>query len=117
MYARIKQVCVDKMDLCEEKEGLYESFGQKKKRSGRIAVPRCDKCLAVVQNIKDILTRKKGSKGYLRPKHVWQVLENICTQILYHHPPHFHMELQEACENLLEEHDEDIADVDSEMDS
>ena len=111
MYARIKQVCVDKMDLCEEKEGLYESFGQKKKRGGRIAVPRCDKCLAVVQNIKDILTRKKGSQGYLRPKHVWHVLENICTQILYHHPPHFHMELQEACENLLEEHDEDIADV------
>ena len=106
MYDKIRFACVERQDLCDPltPELARERYGAKR-------MGACDECLTVVRGVHDVLLRKKGSPGYLSRKHVWAALEDACTLVLAHHPPPHAARLQERCEQLMEEYDEDMADA------
>ena len=109
IYDKISYACAERMDLCDRptEADIEERYAAS---NGRMAP--CDECLTVVREVQDVLVRKKsGSRYYLSRKHVWAVLEDACTLVLAHHPPPHAARLQERCEQLMEEFDEDMADA------
>jgi hypothetical protein len=46
----------------------------------------CDSCILAVRDIYSVLRRTSGRKDYASKKHVWQVLDSICTEMEMRHP-------------------------------
>ena len=109
IYDKIRYACAERMDLCDAPtaEMIEERYGPAGTR-----MSACDECLTVVREVQDVLLRKKsGTRYYLSRKHVWATLEDACTLVLAHHPPPHAARLQERCEQLMEQFDEEMADA------
>lgn len=99
LYKRTKEVCVDKMNLCS---GDAPEIG---------VDDNCQICLGVVQDMQAVLTRKKGSKEYLTRKHIWNVIESQCQDILLRFDGRLGRKMQSMCEDLLDDYEDSIADA------
>tara|TARA_B100000795_G_C22681722_1_gene392015 strand:- start:88 stop:810 length:723 start_codon:yes stop_codon:yes gene_type:complete len=102
LYQRTKDLCVTKLDLCDvPNENMFESNKHSK----------CDLCKMVVDDFTDTYTRSKGSTMYLSKTHVWGHFDDACTMIQARYPKSISSRMIDMCENLLDEYEEDIADV------
>ena len=109
LYDATYKTCVTQQDLCDgEKEEVEEE--------GAIELDKCEGCKSVVADIAGVLTRSKGAPDYLSRKHVWGVLEEECTFIVSRFPRRLGLRLQESCQDLLQDYDEDMVDVFSSAD-
>jgi hypothetical protein len=98
LYLRIGEVCVAQMDLCDPPlEGTFANLDE------------CSRCKIVINDMQGTLTKAKGSNEYLSAKHVWNMLENECQLLPSRYPKTTALELQETCEQLLEDYDSLIA--------
>ena len=74
LYDRVKEICVDTMDLCDPPvEAPFVS--------GSAGLNQCDYCKMVVDDMKDVLTRSKFSPNYLSKKHVWNHFDEGCSML------------------------------------
>ena len=100
LYDLIQDVCgEDKMNLCDDDE---EEVNYKDK---------CELCLTVVSDIKNVLTRKKAADVYMTRKHVWAVLEDECQHIVFRFKGVLGRRLQNMCESLMDDYEEEMAEA------
>merc|ERR1711991_592532 len=72
---------------------------------------KCELCLTVVQDIKNVLTRKKAADVYMTRKHVWAVMEDECQHIVFRFQGKTGRRLQSMCEELMDDYEEEIAEA------
>ena len=100
LYLRVAEVCAARMDLCDPPlEGTFANLDE------------CSRCKIVINDMQGVLTKAKGSAKYLTSRHVWNMLESECQMIPSRYPKAPALELQETCEQLLEDHDSFIAET------
>ena len=100
LYDKIQMVCgEDRMNLCDMDEVQVD------------LTSKCDMCLTIVQDIKNVLTRKKAADVYMTRKHIWSVLEDECQHIVFRFQGKVGRRLQSMCENLMDDHDEEMAEA------
>ena len=100
LYDKIQMVCgEDRMNLCDNDEVQVD------------LTSKCDMCLTIVQDIKNVLTRKKAADVYMTRKHIWSVLEDECQHIVFRFQGKVGRRLQNMCENLMDDHDEEMAEA------
>ena len=102
-YAVSMEVCGDKMNLCDPVEdAVFQQL---------VDGDECMLCLTVVEDFKAVITRSKGGEGYLSRKHVWGLFDDFCSMIIARYPKAAGSAVQEMCEDLLGDYEEDIADA------
>ena len=69
----------------------------------------CDSCLLAVRDVYSVVRRTSGRKDYASKKHVWEVLDTICTEMEMRHPQAIAQQVQEQCEVLMEDFDSEVA--------
>ena len=112
LYDATYATCVTRQDLCD---GL-DAEDDETEEAAVSDLDKCEGCKSVVADIAGVLTRSKGAPGYLSRKHVWAVLEEECTFIVARFPKRLGLRLQESCQDLLQDYDEDMVDVFSSAD-
>jgi hypothetical protein len=95
-YARTLVACIDKMNLCDARELPDAPYNQ------------CEACLAVVQDMNDVLLRRKGQKGYKTRKHVADMLDDECQTLGLRHPPAVVKGMEKTCDKLVSEYEDQI---------
>jgi hypothetical protein len=95
-YARTVDACITKMNLCDERTLPTKPLD------------RCEACLAVVQDIHDVVLRRKGKRSYKTRKHIGDLLDEECTDIALRHPPAIVPSMQEACEDLVSDFEKQV---------
>lgn len=104
LYDATYATCVTQQDLCDGPE-------EEEEEAAVAELDQCEGCKSVVADIAGVLTRSKGAPEYLSRKHVWAVLEEECTFIVARFPKRLGLRLQESCQDLLQDYDEDMVDV------
>jgi hypothetical protein len=100
LYDMTNSICEERMHLCEKGKDVIEWKEDK---------DQCQLCLDVVQDIQNVLTRKKGSKTYLTRKHIWEVLEAECAEIVFRFGGTRGRRLQSMCEDLFDDYEDEMA--------
>ncbi len=106
IFHKIREVCVTKMDLCAYDENIYEGQEGEDQLSSK-----CQRCLTITQSMQDVLLRKKGREAYRSRKHVWGVLDDLCSDLPMRFPIRAAQRLVSYCEDLVADYEEEIADA------
>ena len=102
MYERTLGVCAETMDLCDAPTDAPPAASNK-----------CEACLAVVQDVMDVLGRGRGTATYLSKKHVWGVLDDVCASLPLRHPSDggWAAAMQHVCDDILDTVEDDVAEA------
>eukprot|EP00947_MAST-08B_sp_MAST-8B-sp1_P001833 g1833.t1 len=112
VYRATEAACVKTLDLCAGTYCMVPPCGDWR------PADRCDRCKAVVQDMRDTLLRRRPRRqdggattaGYLSRAHVDSVVQEACSVgLAMRHPSDLAPALQEVCEELLEDHDDAVA--------
>lgn len=95
-YGRTLNVCVSTMDLCDSPEVVQAPLSP------------CEACLAAVQDLRDVLLRRKGRPGYRTRRHVSDTLDDVCQHVPMRFVPDVAPAVQAACEELVANHEDEV---------
>jgi hypothetical protein len=95
-FGRVLKACTHTIKLCDERQLADKPYN------------KCDACLAVVQDIKDVAVRRKGKPGYRTRRHIADLLDDECHDLAMRHPPVVVPGMQRACETLTSEFEDEL---------
>ena len=104
LYTRISRVCVDELGMCYAPETPPAALVGKK-------AARCTAISTLLADMHDVYTRRDVSRASFRAvPHARAVVEGTCAQLARRFPPGKALRaLEEACDALVEEHEEALA--------
>merc|ERR1719473_1117165 len=99
-YNRTHYVCVEMLDYCDDRPVPRNLVDNK-----------CSMCKAVVADVISVAERKKEWDHYRTKRHIYDVLDSVCSSVVLRMPPELVTPFSNSCADIVEEYEHEIVDA------